>query len=343
MAIEVRSAVDRFDDLAAVVGTKRPDARGCWCMSYRDSRVEALDRPAHLREECATEPGPGVLAYVDDEVAGWCSVAPRSSYRRLMRSRTLPLLDERDPWSAVCFVVRPPFRRRGLMHTLLAGAVEHAAAHGAAVIEGYPVDVGDGRVDVISGYVGTTAVFEAAGFSRVLETTGHSGGRVRWLMRRELGRARRQAEHAVGPAPPPRTRDSTCPPWHSGPESPRPTARRSPAMTAQDLVVCVPVSTDRQMGHSWGRAARLAVVRVAGGTIADWTEHDVAWDALHDVGTEGSHHARVVRFLLDQQVTTVIAEHMGPPMANTLGKMGIDTHIGVSGDAEAAVRSVAGL
>lgn len=74
------------------------------------------------------------------------------------------------------------------MHALLAGAVEHAAAHGAGVVEGYPVDVGDGRVDGISGYVGTTRLFEAAGFERVLQTTGHSGGRVRWLMRRELGR-----------------------------------------------------------------------------------------------------------------------------------------------------------
>ncbi len=186
MGIEVRSAVGRFEDFATVVGTTRADARGCWCMSYRDSRVEPFDRPGHMAEECAADPGPGVLVYVDGEVAGWCSVAPRSSYRRLTRSRTLPLVDERDPWSAVCFVIRPAHRRTGLMHALLAGAVEHAAAHGAEVVEGYPVDVGQDRVDLISGYVGTTRLFEAAGFERVLETTGHSGGRARWLMRREL-------------------------------------------------------------------------------------------------------------------------------------------------------------
>lgn len=187
MGIEVRSAVGRFEDFATVVGTKRADARGCWCMSYRDSRVEPSERPGWMSAQCTSEPGPGVLVYVDDEVAGWCSVAPRSTYRRLMRSRTLPQVDDRDPWSAVCFVVRPAHRRRGLMHVLLAGAVDHAAAHGAEVVEGYPVDVGDDRVDLISGYVGTTRLFEQAGFERVLETTGHSGGRVRWLMRRELG------------------------------------------------------------------------------------------------------------------------------------------------------------
>jgi hypothetical protein len=34
----------------------------------------------------------------------------------------------------VCFVERPGFRRRGLMHQLLEGAVGHAQAMGAAVL-----------------------------------------------------------------------------------------------------------------------------------------------------------------------------------------------------------------
>jgi len=186
MGTEIRAAVGRFEDFARVVGTRRPDVAGCWCMSYRDSRVSALDRPELMRRACGEEPGPGVLAYVDDDVAGWCSVAPRSSYRRLMHSRTIPVLDDRDPWSVVCFVVRPGFRGRGLMHALLAGAVEHAAAHGAPVVEGYPVDTGGTRVDIISGYVGTVGLFEAAGFRRASPTTAHSGHRDRWLMRREL-------------------------------------------------------------------------------------------------------------------------------------------------------------
>lgn len=186
MSVEVISAVGHFDGFAEVVGVKKPGGRGCWCMSYRDSRVPNEDRPAYMESECATEPGPGVLAYVDGEAAGWCSIAPRSSYRRLMHSRTIPLLDE-DAWSAVCFVVRPAFRRQGLMHVLLDGAVEHARSHGAHAVEGYPVDVGaTGTVDVVSGYVGTTRQFERAGFDRVQQTTGHSGGKVRWLMRKEL-------------------------------------------------------------------------------------------------------------------------------------------------------------
>jgi GNAT superfamily N-acetyltransferase len=133
-----------------------------------------------------TEPGPGVLVYVDDVVAGWCSVAPRTSYRRLLNSRTIPIVDERDAWIAVCFVVRSGYRKHGLMHQLLAGAVDHADAHGADVVEGYPVDARGARVDVISGYVGTVELFERAGFERAAPTTGRSGGQQRWVMRKAL-------------------------------------------------------------------------------------------------------------------------------------------------------------
>jgi len=184
--IEVRPAVDRFDDFAAVVGTQRPGARGCWCMAYRDSRVPVDERSNHMRAECATEPGPGVLVYVDEIVAGWCSIAPRASYRRLLNSRSIPVLDDRDAWSAVCFVVRAGCRRHGLMHHLLDGAVQHARAHGAELVEGYPVDAAGGRVDVISGYVGTVELFERAGFERAASTTGRSGGQPRWVMRKTL-------------------------------------------------------------------------------------------------------------------------------------------------------------
>ncbi len=185
--IEVVSAVGHYDGFYDVVGVKKPGGGGCWCMSYRDTRLNNLERPLYMQDDCSREPGPGVLAYVDGVPAGWCSIAPRSSYRRLMRSRTIPFLDERDAWAAVCFVVRPKFRGHGLMNVLLEGAVEHARAHGAGVIEGYPVESETpGKVDTISGYVGTTRLFERAGFERAAQTTAHSGGRGRWIMRKEL-------------------------------------------------------------------------------------------------------------------------------------------------------------
>jgi len=155
-------------------------------MAYRNSSLDMPARIAHMRALCDTEPGPGVLAYVDGEVAGWCSVAPKSTYRALVNSRTIPHVDDEAAWSVVCFVIRPRFRHRGLMHTLLDGAAEHAHAMGATVLEGYPVEPGDQRVDQTSGYVGTVQLFEAHGFRRVRQTAGRRGGKPRWLVRREL-------------------------------------------------------------------------------------------------------------------------------------------------------------
>ena len=155
-------------------------------MAYRHSGLDGLSRLSYMRGLCDSEPGPGVLAFVDGETAGWCSVAPKSAYRALVNSRTIPHVQDEDAWSVVCFVVRPGFRRRGLMHHLLAGAVGHAQAMGAAVLEGYPVDTSGERVDQTAGYVGTVKLFEAHGFSRVCQTAGHSGRKPRWLVRREL-------------------------------------------------------------------------------------------------------------------------------------------------------------
>jgi GNAT superfamily N-acetyltransferase len=155
-------------------------------MAYRNSSLDMPGRIAHMRALCESEPGPGVLAYVDGEVAAWCSVAPKSTYRALVNSRTIPHVDDEGVWSVVCFVVRPGFRRRGLMHRLLDGAVAHAGVMGAPAVEGYPVDPGDERVDQTSGYVGTVALFESHDFVRVRQTTGRRGGKPRWVVRRAL-------------------------------------------------------------------------------------------------------------------------------------------------------------
>jgi hypothetical protein len=181
MGIEVLPATGRWDDFASFMVPRQPGGGGCVCVVYRNSSLDMPGRIAHMRTLCASAPGPGVLAYVDGEVAGWCSVAPKSTYRALVNSRTIPHVQDEGAWSVVCFVVR-----RGLMHQLLDGAIGHAHGSGAIALEGYPVEVGRDRTDQTSGYVGTVQLFEAHGFNRVRPTTGRRGGKPRWLVRREL-------------------------------------------------------------------------------------------------------------------------------------------------------------
>jgi predicted Fe-Mo cluster-binding NifX family protein len=106
--------------------------------------------------------------------------------------------------------------------------------------------------------------------------------------------------------------------------------------------ICIPVTSEGQVGHSWGRAPRVAVADVKDGSILAWEEINVEWDRLHDATTEGGHHARVARFLRDHHVEAVAASHMGQPMVHTLERLGIAVHLGVAGDARQAAIAAAG-
>ncbi len=95
-------------------------------------------------------------------------------------------MDERPVWSVVCFVVRPGYRRRGVSRALLDGAIAYARSCEAVALEAYPVDTAGGRISGTFAYVGTTKMFEEAGFTRILKTAARSAGLPRWLMRLEL-------------------------------------------------------------------------------------------------------------------------------------------------------------
>ena len=189
MAIEVRPA-GSFDDVAAVLGPRRPDASVCWCLSYRVPSTEnlALRGPARgdrVRQLVAEDPPPGVLAHDGDEVVGWAAVHPRAD-TTFARNRRIPHVDDLDVWSLWCIRVRPGHRGSGISHALVAGAVDFARAHGAPAVEAYPVDNDGARVDLTMAYVGTRALFERAGFAKVADTQSVLNRFPRVLMRRDL-------------------------------------------------------------------------------------------------------------------------------------------------------------
>ena len=190
MGIEVRPA-SVFDDVAAVLGPKRPDANVCWCLSYRltsskeNRELVGPARGERVRELVAQSPPPGVIAYDGDEPVGWAAVHPRSD-TSFATNRRIPRLDDLDAWSVWCIRVRPGHRGEGISHALLAGAVEFAREHGAPAIEGYPVDNRGAKVDLTMAYVGTRSLFERAGFAKAADTTSVLNGFPRVVMRLDL-------------------------------------------------------------------------------------------------------------------------------------------------------------
>jgi GNAT superfamily N-acetyltransferase len=155
--------------------------RYCSCMRWRMAsseygRSDREGRAAALAELVCQETPVGVLAYLQDEPVGWCSIAPRESYAALERYAALARPDDAPVWSLVCFFVDRHVRRRGVTLGLLQAAVKYAVAQGARIIEGYPVQPGSGLYT----YMGSPGIFEKAGFQDVTPA-GRSRRIVRYV------------------------------------------------------------------------------------------------------------------------------------------------------------------
>jgi predicted Fe-Mo cluster-binding NifX family protein len=108
------------------------------------------------------------------------------------------------------------------------------------------------------------------------------------------------------------------------------------------MMVCAPVTQEGMIDPRWGRADWVAVADVVDGEIVSWRVIEVSWSRLHDEGTPGSHHARVVTFLREHQVEAVVANHIGDGMVRMLATMGLPAHLGAVGDAREAVLAATG-
>ncbi|RIX30042.1 GNAT family N-acetyltransferase [Amnibacterium setariae] len=182
-AVEVLPATaDRFD-LVAHALTGGGDGASCWCRWLLETR-RAFD--AATREERRTllvreledaAVAPGLVLTVDGAAAGWVRVGPRVAQPGVLRTRVVrgggaEPADDPEVWAVTCFVVRREHRGTGVAAALLDAAVGHAFAHGARVVEGYPVDRA-ARPGATSAELwhGTAGLFVRAGFVETARPT----------------------------------------------------------------------------------------------------------------------------------------------------------------------------
>ncbi|TPI50245.1 GNAT family N-acetyltransferase [Mesorhizobium sp. B2-9-1] len=146
----------------------------CWCMAWRHSTREHIQNDEKKRMMMALiDKGTpvGIIAEMDGRPVGWCSVAPRETYRKLSKQQDD---SETGIWSIVCFYVPRALRGGGLASALLDAAIDHAFSKGAHIIEAYPVD---GAAPSYR-FMGFRDMFAARGFHE----TGAAGAR-RHVMR----------------------------------------------------------------------------------------------------------------------------------------------------------------
>jgi GNAT superfamily N-acetyltransferase len=169
---------DRWQELADLFGPSGAFSH-CWCTWWRQTGGEfsrGIDEQGkgnralmHSLVEAGSEPG--LLAYREGRPVGWVSVAPRTQYGRVLRSRRIgPQPEEATDehvWSVVCFWIPRGERGKGVATALLNGAVEHARARGARALEAYPVDAAGDRHPAANLFTGTLSMFAQAGFAEV--------------------------------------------------------------------------------------------------------------------------------------------------------------------------------
>jgi GNAT superfamily N-acetyltransferase len=163
---------DRWTDLETLFGPHGAYG-GCWCMWWRIKRSQFEQQQgegnrAAMKSIVDSGEVPGLLAYVNGQPAGWCSVAPRLAFPALDRSRILARVDAEPVWSIVCFYIARKYRRQGITIRLLKAAVEYAQSHGAKVVEGYPKDPQNDQKPDPFVFTGLVSAFRQAGFIEVM-------------------------------------------------------------------------------------------------------------------------------------------------------------------------------
>lgn len=188
---EVRPASgERWKDVERLFGPRGACA-GCWCMwpRLRSAQFKAgagAGNRRRLRRLVQSGPAPGLVGYFDQEPVAWCALAPRGDYARLENSRTLAPVDDQPVWSVPCFFVARAHRGNGWTARMLKEAARYARAHGARVLEGYPLDVRSGKTADTFAWWGLVGAFEATGFVEVARRS-----KTRPIMRKLLRRPSR--------------------------------------------------------------------------------------------------------------------------------------------------------
>jgi GNAT superfamily N-acetyltransferase len=158
------------DDVQTILGV-RGQAADCQCQAYRISRAAQRSDDVPGRRELLREQvieGHGLVAHVDGEPVGWCSLAPRSAYPYLRQTTWKGRDEDRGDagiWAVTCVVTRAGYRRQGVSRALIAGTIDVARDQGARALEAYPMNPAPGK-DVTWGemHVGALSAFLDAGF-----------------------------------------------------------------------------------------------------------------------------------------------------------------------------------
>lgn len=183
---------ETWDAFAALVERHNGIFGGCWCIFFHPDcaeRGQGYDGNRALKKRLVEEGAAHAALVMDgDRAVAWCEYGtpeelPTMNHRKDYEAAGDPLPDFR----LMCIFIDKEYRRQGLTHLAVQGALDLIAKAGGGVVEGYPQDLSDGRrVGNSFLYSSTRALFEEHGFDFV-----RSKGKGHTVMRRTVAPASR--------------------------------------------------------------------------------------------------------------------------------------------------------
>jgi GNAT superfamily N-acetyltransferase len=119
----------------------------------------------------------GYLAYLDNEVVGWCHAAPRTLIPNLQKDPDLSSEELEATGAIVCFVVAKDHRGKGVATQLLDAALQGLRQQGLTWAEAYPRR---NATTAAANYHGPLSLFTEAGFQTIRELPNF------WIVRKRL-------------------------------------------------------------------------------------------------------------------------------------------------------------
>ena len=164
---------ETWDAFAGLVERHNGIFGGCWCIWFHPDSAErgqGYDGNRALKKRFVEEGRAHAALVMDgDRAVAWAEWGtpeelPNIHHRRDYEAAGDPL----PAYRITCIFIDKEYRRRGLTHLALEGALEQIAQAGGGVVEGYPQDLSDGRrVGNSFLYNSTRELYEAHGFDYV--------------------------------------------------------------------------------------------------------------------------------------------------------------------------------
>lgn len=159
---------------------------GCWCSWFHDGcgeREPGYEGSRAFKKRLVEDGvAHAALVMVGDEAVAWAEFGTPEELPNIHhRKQYLAEADLIPDYRITCIFVDKRYRRQGLAKVALAGALGLIAAQGGGIVEGYPHEVGEQRMNNSFVYNGTRAMYQEAGFEFV-----RSKGLKNTVMRRRV-------------------------------------------------------------------------------------------------------------------------------------------------------------